>query len=217
MAVYWLCRRGEGLHERQHTSVSAGPNNDMSRREFVRHCLAGVAGAAVAGVAGAAALRSRSGRMVWQIDPHVCVQCGRCETECVVQPSAVKCVHAFEMCGYCNLCFGYFRPDPPSLDSGAENQTCPTGAIKRTFVEDPYYEYTIDEELCVGCGKCVETCGQYGNGSLYMQVKHDLCLDCNECAIARACPVDAFRRVPAENPYLRKELLADEDELRPAE
>ena len=197
--------------------MPATPQNEVSRREFVRRCLAGVAGAAVAGVSGAAALREGSGRLVWQIDPRVCVQCGRCETECVVQPSAVKCVHAHDMCGYCQFCFGYFHQDAPSIDSAAENQICPTGAIGRRFVEDPYYEYTIDEELCVGCGKCVKTCGQYGNGSLYLQVKHDLCVDCNECAIARACPVAAFRRVPAETPYLRKELLTDDGELRPAE
>ncbi len=183
-------------------------NPDISRRDFVRRCLACAAGAGVLGVVGAAARKS-SERLVWQIDPQLCVQCGRCETECVVRPSAVKCVHSFAMCGYCNLCFGYFHSDAPSLDSAAENQTCPTGAIRRRFVEEPYYEYTIDEELCVGCGKCVKTCGQFGNGSLYLQVMHDLCLDCNECAIARACPTHAFRRVPASEPYLRKD--ADDD------
>jgi electron transport complex protein RnfB len=114
------------------------------------------------------------------------------------------------MCGYCNLCFGYFRPDATELNSGAENQTCPTGAITRVFVEDPYYEYTIDEGLCVGCGKCVKTCGAFGNGSLFLQVRHDRCLNCNECAIARACPADAFRRVPAEQPYLFKDQLPSE-------
>ncbi len=186
------------------------PEHDPSRREFVRHCLAGVAGAAVAGVAGAAALGQRPDRWVWQVDPHRCVQCGRCETECVLQPSAVKCVHAFAMCGYCKLCFGYFHAEAPSLDSAAENQTCPTGALRRRFVEEPYYEYTVDEELCVGCGKCVKTCGQFGNGSLYLQIKRDLCLDCNECAIARACPVQAIRRVPATTPYLRKDVAASE-------
>jgi electron transport complex protein RnfB len=183
-------------------------NQDLSRRDFVRRCLACAAGAGVLGVVGAAA-RKASDRMVWQIDPHLCVQCGRCETECVLQPSAVKCVHSFAMCGYCNLCFGYFHSDAPSLDSAAENQICPTGAIQRRFVEEPYYEYTIDEDLCVGCGKCVKTCGQFGNGSLYLQVMHDLCLDCNECAIARACPSQAFRRVPADQPYLRKDEAGD--------
>jgi len=185
-------------------------NNEVSRREFVRRCLACAAGAGVLGVVGAAARKS-SERLVWQIDPQLCVQCGRCETACVVHPSAVKCAHSFAMCGYCNLCFGYFHPEAPSLDSAAENQTCPTGAIRRRFVEEPYYEYTIDKNLCVGCGKCVKTCGQFGNGSLYLQVMHDLCLDCNECAIARVCPTHAFRRVPAADPYLPKDAAEDHD------
>jgi electron transport complex protein RnfB len=105
------------------------------------------------------------------------------------------------MCGYCTLCFGYFRPDAAELETGAENQLCPTGALVRRFVEDPYYEYTIDESLCVGCGKCVKGCNTFGNGSLHLQVRHDRCVDCNECSIARACPAQAFRRVPASRPY----------------
>ena len=44
----------------------------------------------------------------------------------------------------------------------------------------------------------------FGNGSLFLQVRHDRCLNCNECAIGRACPAQAFRRVPAEQPYLLK-------------
>jgi electron transport complex protein RnfB len=108
------------------------------------------------------------------------------------------------MCGYCDLCTGYFRPEPPSLNSGAENQLCPTGAIKRTFVEDPYFEYTIDERLCIGCGKCVKGCNAFGNGSLFLQVHHDRCQHCNECAIAVACPSQAYCRVPADQPYLLK-------------
>jgi electron transport complex protein RnfB len=91
-----------------------------------------------------------------------------------------------------------------NVDSAAENQLCPTSAIVRTFVEDPYYEYTIDEDLCIGCGVCVKGCASFGNGSLYLQVKHDLCVNCNECAIARACPAHAFRRVPADQPYILK-------------
>ena len=37
-----------------------------------------------------------------------------------------------------------------------------------------------------------------------MQVKHNLCVNCNECAIARACPSDAYKRVPATDPYILK-------------
>lgn len=143
-------------------------------------------------------------RHVWQLDPNVCVQCGRCADSCILAQSAVKCVHAYEMCGYCDLCGGYLEPKAKELNTAAENQLCPTAAIKRTYIEDPYFEYTIDEGKCIGCGKCVKGCGAFGNGSLFLQVRHDRCANCNECAIARVCPVDAFRRVPVDNPYLLK-------------
>jgi electron transport complex protein RnfB len=143
---------------------------------------------------------------VWQLDPSKCTQCGRCATNCVKTPSAVKCVHVFAMCGYCDLCGGYFRPDTKTLNTGAENQLCPTKAIKRSYVEDPFFEYTIDETLCIGCGKCVKGCGSFGNGSLQLQVIQGLCENCNECSIDRSCPSDAFSRVPASDPYLLKGL-----------
>jgi electron transport complex protein RnfB len=113
-------------------------------------------------------------------------------------------VHSHAICGYCQLCTGYFVPEPNEQNTAAENQLCPTAAIRRTFVEDPYYEYVIDEKLCIGCAKCVEGCNRFGNGSLFLQVRHDRCLNCNECAIARVCPGDAFQRVPVSAPYLLK-------------
>jgi len=172
-----------------------------------------VAAAVALGFAGVLSIRrSRKGTLVWQIDPDKCVQCGRCSTHCVLTPSVVKCVHAYAMCGYCELCFGFFRPGAEQLNSGAENQLCPTGAIKRTYVEDPYYEYTIDEALCIGCGKCVKGCSTFGNGSLFLQVRHDRCVNCNECAIARGCPSDAFVRVPAARPYLLKGVEREDGE-----
>jgi electron transport complex protein RnfB len=87
------------------------------------------------------------------------------------------------------------------LNTGAENQLCPTGAIKRTFIEDPYFKYDINEDLCIGCGKCVKGCGSFGNGSLQLQIQHELCENCNECAIARECPSNAITRVSSTNPY----------------
>lgn len=141
---------------------------------------------------------------VWQLDPAKCIQCGRCATACVKTPSAVKCTHAYSMCGYCNLCSGYFKPGTKTLDTGGEKQLCPTSAIKRTFIEDPFYEYTIDESLCIGCGKCVKGCSAFGNGSLQLQVRHHLCDNCNDCSIARQCPADAYRRVPLSDAYLLK-------------
>ena len=114
-------------------------------------------------------------------------------------------MHAFKVCGYCDLCFGFFDLEHSRRDSGAENQVCPTGAITRTFITDPYFEYTVDPALCIGCGKCVKGCETFGNGSLFLQVRHDICENCNECSIAAACPSDAFRRVPAADPYILKD------------
>ena len=177
----------------------------ISRRSFFKDGVWGVFVASVAGVAAVLTGKSKKMEMVWQLDPEKCVQCGNCATFCVLEESAVKCVHAFAMCGYCDLCTGFLVPAPTTLGTGAENELCPTGAIKRTFVEDPYFEYTIDESLCIGCGKCVKGCNAFGNGSLYLQVSHDLCLNCNECSIAIACPSLAYKRVPLEEPYILKE------------
>jgi electron transport complex protein RnfB len=269
---------------------------------------------AAAGFVGYEAIRQSKAQagmaMLWQLDPDKCTQCGNCATKCVLKSSAVKCIHAFAVCGYCDLCFAYFQPQLNQRNTGAENQLCPVGAIQRTFVEDPYYQYTIDQSLCVGCGKCVKGCNAFGNGSLFLQIVHgDMsfkewlrsqgdeqsarfddvwakfwaehpkstsemveevkewlkkqaglphghaeymvttygafvsvfyrgfelkdnaispsqiidgiqrrpallakyesqrgqvprCLNCNECSIAIACPAQAFRRVPADQPYL---------------
>ncbi len=179
--------------------------NDDKKTKARRRFLAGGLGAAALGaLAQGSTAGRRADRPVWQLDPYLCSQCGRCATECVLKPSAVKCVHAYAMCGYCELCFGYFLPGARSLDESAENQTCPTGAIRRRFIEEPYFEYVIDEPLCIGCAKCVTGCNTFGNGSLFLQVRHDRCLNCNECAIAAVCPADAFVRVSASRPYIFK-------------
>ena len=165
----------------------------------------GLRGAGLLGIGAATGYlsgREAKADTVWQINPDLCIQCGRCATECVLEVSAVKCTHSYGMCGYCKLCTGYFEPEPVNLDEGAENQLCPTGALKREYIEDPYYEYSIIRELCVGCGKCVKGCNMFGNGSLYLQVGHERCLNCNICSIATACPAQAFVRVPADKPYL---------------
>lgn len=177
----------------------------VNRRDFLRGATRSLSVLGLGGLAGMAASRATAQTTRWQIDPHKCVRCGNCATMCVLKESAVKCVHAFAMCGYCQLCTGYFEPEPNALTTAAENQLCPTSAIKRTYVEDPYYEYTIDESLCIGCAKCVEGCSRFGNGSLFLQIRHDRCVNCNECAIARNCPTEAISRVPIHHPYMLKE------------
>ena len=187
------------------SAPTPNPNAPLNRRQFFRDGARVAAMTGLGAVFGLAATRStRDETLVWQIDPDRCVYCGNCATACVLKPSAVKCVQSYPICGYCDLCTGYFVPEPNALNTGAENQVCPTAAIERKFIEDPYYEYNIDEDLCIGCARCVEGCTRFGNGSFYLQVRHDRCLNCNECAIARVCAGDAFQRVPATNPYVIK-------------
>jgi electron transport complex protein RnfB len=188
-------------------------SSSVDRRQFLGNA-ARVSGLAVAaGAAGFLAGRSgQADQTRWQIDPDKCIGCGNCATYCVLDESAVKCVQCFDMCGYCDICTGYFDTNYMDLSTAAENQLCPTGAVVRHFIEEKagqrFYEYTIDLPLCIGCGLCVKGCALM-NGSLYLQVMHDRCVDCNECAIAAACPSRAFGRVPRETPYrMKKQALA---------
>lgn len=182
-------------------------NSPVARRRFLKTLGAVLAGGSIVGASAVLARKAkgREASLYWQIDPGKCTQCGRCETHCVLPVSAVKCIHANRVCGYCDLCGGYYRSNAKDLNTAAENMLCPTGAIKRVFIEDPYFEYTIDESLCNGCGKCVKGCGSFGNGSLYLQVKRELCKDCNECKIATVCASGAITRVPLEMAYRLKD------------
>jgi len=186
----------------------ADSDRQSDRRKFLREGARVVGALALGGTAGwMGASGGRRDGYVWQIDPDECMACGNCATHCVLDVSAVKAMQCYAMCGMCDLCTGYFDLNHLRLDTAAENQLCPTGAILRELVTEEggvgRFEYHIDEPKCIGCGKCVKGCAMM-NGSLYLQVRHDLCLDCNQCSIAIACPTQAFRRVPADDPYLLK-------------
>lgn len=179
------------------------PDRDptFSRRSALTSAVRG-AGILVAGGALASLAAQRDNQFVWQIDPYKCIQCGKCATECVLSPSAVKCLNVFPICGYCRRCTGYFVAWTDSLNEGAENQLCPTGALKRKFVEGDYYEYTVNLDECIGCARCVKGCLDYGNGSLFLQIDQSLCEQCNQCGIASKCPSNAISRIPAEKSYI---------------
>lgn len=172
-----------------------------SRREFIRKGTRLSLLVTLGTVGGLVIKNATAEKYVWQIDPFKCTQCGRCATACVMTPSAVKCIHAYDLCGYCDLCGGYLKPDANQLSTAAENQLCPTAAIQRKYIEEPYFEYVIDEDLCIGCAKCVKGCTSFGNGSLHLQIMQNICQNCNECSIARVCPSDAISRVKESKPY----------------
>ena len=188
------------MEERDNKQSNKSPE---ARRKFLRTCGTLIAGGSLLGVTGVLTRRAlaHETNCFWQIDPKKCTFCGKCETECVLPISAVKCVHAVKVCGYCDLCGGYYRANVKELNTAAENLMCPTGAIDRKFVEDPYFEYAIDEALCNGCGKCAKGCNAFGNGSLYLQIKQELCTGCNECSIRKVCPADAIQQVVFSKAY----------------
>lgn len=180
-------------------------SDTSTRRQFIDRS---VRVACWIGLGSAAGLLTRqaSADTVYQVDPLKCTQCDLCRTSCVLSHSAVKAVNDFDRCGYCMLCPAYYDitsvPDARGIPSG---KVCPRDALKRRVVgtvdpDDPnnnYYEYTIDEQLCDGCGKCIKACkAPAGNGSLRLEIRYDRCLECNSCAIAVACPDIAIGRVP---------------------
>jgi len=176
-------------------------SKSQSRRNFIQNGVRASLLLSLGTVSIAALKKVTTDDYVWQIDPFKCTQCGRCATDCVMTPSAVKCLHAFDLCGYCDLCGGYLKPDANKQSIAAENQLCPTAAIERRFIEEPYFEYHIDEDLCIGCAKCVAGCTSFGNGSMHLQIMHNICLNCNICSISQVCPSDAISRVSASEAY----------------
>ena len=181
----------------------------LSRRSLLQTCCRYGIAAGLLGSVGFLATKKKivSDMSVWQIDPQKCIGCGVCAYRCNKAISAVKCFHSFAMCGFCDLCTGFFDPQPFTRDEGAENQLCPVNAFSRRDVEPPYFEYIVDHKKCVGCGKCVDGCSTLGNGSLFLQISQKECLQCNQCQIALHCPTKAIKQIPAEQAYILKETV----------
>jgi Na+-translocating ferredoxin:NAD+ oxidoreductase subunit B len=189
-----------------------------TRRDVLGHA---VRGAALIGLSGAATYLGvkASAEGAWQLDVGKCVNsrlgalgvdvCDRCATTCVLPLSAVRAVNDHEKCGRCYICPAYFEISSAVDEHGLPSQKlCPRDAIKRTPIgeidpADPannFYEYTIDEQLCNGCGKCVMGCKEpAGLSSIRLEVRHNLCVACNRCSIAVACPDKAYERTPVKS------------------
>lgn len=200
------------------------------RREFLGHV---VRGAALAGIGGSGIFLVNKANKVyaWRLDVEKCVNsrlgatgvdvCELCSTECVVTLSAVRAVNEYSKCGRCYICPAYFDITSAVNEEGLPSQKlCPRDAIERKAIgwvdpDDPannFYEYIIDEVKCNGCGRCVMECKEpAGLGSIKLEVRYNLCLDCNHCSIATACPDEAYLQ-DAELSELEVQTQADHAE-----
>ncbi len=187
-----------------------------TRREVLGHAARGTALLGLSGASGLLWLKANRAD-AWAIDVSKCLDsrlgavgvevCELCATECVLALSAVRAVNEFSKCGRCYVCPAYFKiTSAVGPDGLPSEKVCPRDAIKREPIgwvdpDDPannFYEYTIDETLCDGCGRCVLECKEpAGLGSIILEVRHDTCLDCNRCSISIACPEEAYERRPA--------------------
>lgn len=186
---------------------------EPTRRDVLSYAARGT-GAVVLGGAVVYLTTKTSAEGAWWIDPEKCVNirlgatgvevCDLCATDCVLALSAVRAVNEFPNCGRCCICPAYYDVTSEVGPDGLPAQKlCPRDAIEREAIgfvdpDDPlnnFYEYTIDKTKCNGCGKCSMGCKEpAGLGSIRIEVRHDVCLDCNRCSIAQVCPDEAVLR-----------------------
>ncbi len=190
-------------------------SDGTTRRELMGHAARGAALLGLGGVTTFLTVKAYD-TYAWEIDTEKCVNsklgalgvevCELCATDCVVALSAVRAVNHYDKCGRCYICPAYFEiTSAVGADGLPSEKVCPRDAIERKEIgwidpDDPannYYEYVIDEALCNGCGRCVMECKEpAGLGSIRLEVRHNVCLDCNRCSISTACPEDAYDRRP---------------------
>ena len=181
-----------------------------TRRQFIDTTCRVVGLTALGGGAATLLARRASAHAVFQVDPVKCAACDLCRTSCVLPPVGREGGQRVLQVRLLPALPGvHGRHEPPDEVGIPSGKVCPQDALKRRVVgrEDPddpnnnYYEYTVDEARCNGCGKCVKACKPpAGNGSLRLEIRYDRCVTCNECSILVACPEAAIVRVRDAGP-----------------
>ena len=106
----------------------------IDRRNFMGDNVRIAGALGLCGLTGLLAVRKGRGEnLVWQIDPDKCMACGHCEINCVLDQSAVKAVQCFPLCGYCDVCTGYFPVKDYVLETVRGKPTLPHGGDQSKF------------------------------------------------------------------------------------
>ena len=147
-------------------------------------------------------------RHAWAINTAKCEACGICETACVRTPSAVKATNDQFHCSNCVVCYGHISAtniDSDKIMSEGPRVCKHDAVVRQPFQEgDDFFVYSIDDNKCTACGKCVHQCAEKGSKSMFLILRPDLCLGCNSCNIAAKCPAGAVEKV----------LIHTEDDVR---
>lgn len=187
--------------------IIRGKMEELNRRKFIINAGRVVFGLAIGSlvyrVTGSFLHDEEAGpvtRHAWQINTDKCTACGQCKDLCVRTPSAVKAVNDQKKCSFCVVCYGHISdkniPSDKIMSEG--KRVCPQDAVIRKEYaggKDGYYIYEIDDDKCDGCCKCAEACIKKGTKSMFMIIRPDLCINCNDCNIATHCPDKAVDKV----------------------